>query len=376
MRIYPIRVIRVLLLRTSKCILALAVTYHSNIVLLNNQALLQQIQFLQEKIKNNCKLQPYLHINLAALHILMASSINKNTIIGIGLAIAAAIIWSGNFIVAKTAAATIPPVMLSFLRWFFATLLIAPFAFKKYRQERHIVMQHKRYFFFTAFTGFTCYNVFLYLAGHYTSAINLALIGSLSSPIFAVAIAAIFFKEKVSLLRTIGLLLCIIGIVILITKGSWARLKTFHFEFGDLLSMLGALCFAIYTNLAKNKPKGISSINFLFVGFCIGTSLLLPSMVVEYLILQKPLPITLSVVGIIAYLSIGCSFLAYLFWNQSIELIGPSRTVLFSNLIPIFSTFEAVILLGERFTNIHFISGFIVLVGLIVANIPIKKQPK
>ena len=304
----------------------------------------------------------------------MASSINKNSIIGIGLAISAAIIWSGNFIVAKTAATTIPPVMLSFLRWFFATVLIAPFAWKKYQQERQIVWQNKRYFFFTAFTGFTCYNVLLYIAGHYTSAINLALIGSLSAPIFAVAIGAIFFKEQVPLLRIIGLLLCIIGIIILIAKGSWIKLKAFHFEIGDLLSMLGALCFAIYNNLAKHKPKGVSSINFLFVGFCIGTSILFPSMLIEHIIVQKPLPITLYVVGTIAYLSIGCSFLAYLFWNHSIHLIGPSSTVLFSNLIPVFSTIEAVILLGEPFTSIHLISGVIVLVGLIIANISIKKQ--
>ncbi len=305
----------------------------------------------------------------------MVASINKNTIIGIGLAIAAAIIWSGNFIVAKTAATTIPPVMLSFLRWFFATVLIAPFAWKKYQQEKHIVWQHKSYFFFTAFTGFTCYNVFLYIAGHYTSAINLALIGSLSAPIFAVVIGAIFFKEQVPVLRIIGLLLCVIGIIILIAKGSLERLKAFHFEIGDLLSIVGALCFAIYNNLAKHKPKGISSINFLFVGFCIGTSILFPTMIFEHLIVQKPLPITLSVVGTIAYLSIGCSFVAYLFWNQSIHLIGPSRTVLFGNLIPIFSTIEAVILLGEKFTNIHIISGLIVMIGLVIANLPQKKQP-
>ena len=306
----------------------------------------------------------------------MVPSINKNTIIGIGLAIAAAIIWSGNFIVAKTAATTIPPVMLSFLRWFFATVLITPFAWKKYQKERHIVWQNKSYFFFTAFTGFTCYNVFLYIAGHYTSAINLALIGSLSSPIFAVAIGAIFFKEQVPLVRIIGLVLCVIGILILIAKGSFARLKAFHFEIGDLLSIVGGLCFAIYNNLAKRKPKGISSINFLFVGFCIGTSLLFPTMVIEHILQPKPLPITLSVVGTIAYLSIGCSFLAYLFWNQSIHLIGPSRAVLFGNLIPIFSTIEAVILLGEPLTNIHLISGLIVLVGLIIANITFKKLAK
>lgn len=303
----------------------------------------------------------------------MIKKVDKNTLIGMVLAIAAVIIWSGNFIIAKSISLIVPPVTLAFLRWGFATLLIAPIAWKKYKQEKQIVWQHKRYFFWVAFTGFTCYNVFLYIAGHYTTAINLALIGSISAPIFAVAIAAIFFKDKIPSQRVIGLALCVVGIVTLIAQGSLQRLLSFHFAIGDLWSLLGALAFAIYNNLARYKHKEISSINFLFVGFFLGTCMLFPCMIIEYFIIQKPIPITFTVVGSVAYLSIGCSFLAYLFWNKSIHLIGPSRTVLFGNLLPIFSTIEAVILLGEHFTSIHIISGLIVFAGLIIANIPPKK---
>jgi drug/metabolite transporter (DMT)-like permease len=41
---------------------------------------------------------------------------------------------------------------------------------------------------------------------------------------------------------------------------------------------------------------------------------------------------------------------------------------LFGNLIPIFSTIEAVIFLGEKITKVHIISGLIVIAGLIIAN--------
>ena len=305
----------------------------------------------------------------------MSSLISKNTTIGTTLAIAAVVIWSGNFVIAKSISPIVPPVMLAFLRWGFASIIIAPLAWQKFKVEKHIVWQHKRYFFWVAFTGFTCYNVFLYIAGHYTTAINLALIGSTSAPIFAVAIAAVFFKDKIPALRVVGLAICVIGIVTLIAQGSLLRLMSFHFAIGDLWSLLGALAFAVYNNLAKYKPKQVSDINFLFVGFCLGTIMLLPCAMVEHFIVQKPVPFNLIVVSNVAYLSIGCSFLSYLFWNKSIHLIGPSRTVLFGNLLPIFSTIEAVILLGEKFTSIHIISGFIVMIGLVIANLPQKKQP-
>jgi len=293
----------------------------------------------------------------------------SNTITGIGLAVLAAVIWSGNFIIARSISPIVPPVTLAFLRWFFATLIIAPIAWNKFQQEKQIIWQNKGYFLLTSFMGFTCYNVFLYIAGHYTTAINLALIGSVAAPIFAVVIAKIIFKEHVPFQRVTGLALCIIGIIVLIAQGSLQRLIMFRFAIGDLWSLLGALTFAIYNNLTKYKPKGVSDLGFLFTVFTFGTTMLIPFVIAEHIIIPTAIPFNVTVVSNVAYLSIGCSVLSYLFWNRSIHLIGPSRTVLFGNLIPILSTIEAVVLLGEQFTSIHIISGIIVLIGLIIANI-------
>ncbi len=303
----------------------------------------------------------------------MITKLTSNTVSGIGFAILAAVIWSGNFVIAKSISPIVPPIMLAFSRWFLATLIIAPFAWNKFKQEKQIIWQYKNYFAFTAFMGFTCYNVFLYTAGHYTTAINLALIGAISAPIFAVIIAKVVFKTHIPIQRVMGLALCIIGIATLIAQGSLHRLLTFHFAVGDLWCLLGSLTFATYNNMAKYKPKGVSDIGFLFIGFSLGSIMLLPCVIAEHLILHTVVPFNMTVVGSIAYLSIGCSVLSYLFWNKSIHLIGPSRTVLFGNLIPIFSTIEAVILLGEQFTTIHIISGTIVLVGLTIANITLPK---
>jgi len=293
----------------------------------------------------------------------------SNTITGIGLAVLAAVIWSGNFIIARSISPIVPPVTLAFLRWFFATLIIAPIAWNKFQQEKQIIWQNKGYFLLTSFMGFTCYNVFINIAGHYTTAINLALIGSVAAPIFAVVIAKIIFKEHVPFQRVTGLALCIIGIIVLIAQGSLQRLIMFRFAIGDLWSLLGALTFAIYNNLTKYKPKGVSDLGFLFTVFTFGTTMLIPFVIAEHIIIPTAIPFNVTVVSNVAYLSIGCSVLSYLFWNRSIHLIGPSRTVLFGNLIPILSTIEAVVLLGEQFTSIHIISGIIVLIGLIIANI-------
>jgi len=294
---------------------------------------------------------------------------DSNFMRGVAFAVLACLIWSGNFILAKGVSNDIPPIALAFYRWTAASICIAPFAWKKFKAELPIVLHHKKYLLITAFAGFTCYNCFLYMGAHYTSAINLALIGTTSSPVFATILAVIMFKERIGWFRIVGMTICFLGILILLSKGSLERLAQFHFSTGDVLTLLGALSFAFYNNLAKRKPSGISNINFLFTGFAAGTIMLFPFFLTETIAVEQTTHWSFHILGTILYLGIGTSILAYLFWNKSIQLIGPSRTVLFGNLIPIFSSIEAVLLLGEAFTVVHALSGATVLLGLIIANL-------
>jgi len=256
----------------------------------------------------------------------------KNTFLtGVAFAVIACLIWSGNFIVAKAVATEIPPIALAFYRWLTATICIAPFAYTKFKVEWPIVQQHRNYLLITAFAGFTCYNCFLYMGAHYTSAINLALIGTTSSPVFATILAVMMFNEKIGWFRIVGMAVCLIGIVLLLSKGSWERLAQFHFSTGDILTLLGALSFAFYNNLAKRKPSSMSNINFLFTGFTAGTIMLFPFFMAENIWVDQTTTWSWNIGAAILYLGIGTSILAYLFWNKSIQILGPSRTVLFGN---------------------------------------------
>jgi len=65
----------------------------------------------------------------------MSHSSSKNIYTGIGLAVLATLIWSGNFVVARVVIKEIPPVSLSFYRWLFAAIILFPFAYKKFKKE-------------------------------------------------------------------------------------------------------------------------------------------------------------------------------------------------------------------------------------------------
>lgn len=292
----------------------------------------------------------------------------RNILIGIGLAVLAALIWSGNFIIARGVYKEIPPVSLAFYRWLCASVIIFPFAFKQFRTEWADVKRSWHYFFWASITGVSLFNTFIYIGGHYTSAINLALIGNTASPIFSVILARIFLKEKIGWLKVFGIVLCIGGILFLLSKGNLSNLVSFRFTKGDGWVLLAALSFAVYNTLVKKKPVSVSPINFLFVIFSFGTILLTPFYFLE-INHADPVVWNTKLLLIILYLGIGASVICFFIWNVAIHKLGAGRTALFGNLIPVFSSLEAVIILHEQFTWVHTVSMVLVFAGILLANL-------
>jgi drug/metabolite transporter (DMT)-like permease len=293
---------------------------------------------------------------------------NQHFYAGIGLALTATLIWSGNYVVARGIYKEMPPVSLAFYRWGLASVCLIPLAWRRFMNEKRILLRHKQYIFWTAITGVTIFNTFIYLAGHYTSAINLALIGTTAAPVFVTILAAIFLKEKIGILRIAGTVICFLGIMYLLSQGDLRRLRDFHFGKGDLLILFSAFSFAIYNTLVRKKPAEISPIVFLFVVFTLGTICLFPFYINE-LMHGPAVQWNLNMILIIVYLGLGNSIIAFFCWNASISRMGASGTALFANLIPVFSAIEAVFFLSEQFTAIHLVSSLLILAGLIVANL-------
>lgn len=293
---------------------------------------------------------------------------SKNIYTGIGLAVLAAFIWSGNFIVAKAVNKEIPPISLNFYRWLTAAIIIFPFALKKFRKEWPVVRQSWHYLFWISLSGVALFNTFVYIGAHYTSAINLALIGTTSSPIMSVIFARIFLKEKIGWIKLAGMMLCVIGVLFLLSKGNFQNLLALHFSTGDLWMLLAAFCFAVYNTMVKKKPSGISPINFLFVIFSLGALMVFPFFVWE-LNRSSAVEWNANLIFSILFLGLGASVICFLIWNIAIHKLGAGRTALFGNLIPIFSSLEAVIILHEQFSWVHIVSMLLVLSGILLANL-------
>lgn len=290
----------------------------------------------------------------------------KDFFAGVALALFAVVLWSGNFIVARGLSNIIPPVSLAFIRWLIATVVLLPFAWPHIGPGFKYVKQHWLYFCATALTGVSLFNTFVYIAGKHVTAVNMALIGTTAAPVFVLLLSSFLKGQRTKIFQWLGTIICILGILLLISGGSIYGMQHFKFTAGDWWILAAALSFAIYTILVRSKPKEMSPTGFLFFIFLIGTVFLLPA----YLLQANENSFAWSRTNVLVflYLGIGASVMAFYCWNLSIKKLGPARTALFGNLIPVFSTIEAAFLLNEKFTRTIGISFIVILAGLLVAN--------
>jgi drug/metabolite transporter (DMT)-like permease len=296
-------------------------------------------------------------------------SFNGNRITqGILLAILATIIWSGNFIIARGVIHEIPPIALAFLRWACASVIMIPFGWKNIKAQWPDIKENWVHLFWAGLTGISLFNTFVYIAGHFTEAINLALIGTTSSPIFSFILARIFLKEKITPLKLAGLIFCIAGVLIILSRGDINNLIHFRITDGDLWVLIGAFSFSVYNVIARKKPVNLTPVTYLTVTFWIGTLLIFPFAMWELYVHPTGILWNVSLVLIILYLGAGASVISFFCWNAAIARLGAARASIFGNLIPVFSSLEAVWLLHEKISPTHIAGMVLVFSGVFLAN--------
>jgi drug/metabolite transporter (DMT)-like permease len=285
---------------------------------------------------------------------------------GIVFALVATLLWSVNFVIASGIKGHIPPVGLAFWRWTIACVVLTPFAIKSTIKNRVNIKKNIRFLAITAVLGITIFNTLIYFAGKTTSAVNLSLI-AISIPLFIVALSRIAFKEKVSTAKIIGILTIILGVLILITKGTLQSLLQIQFAIGDLLMLIACLFFASYTILVRLKPKELPSKVFLFSIFVLGVLFLFPFYLWEHYYYKKVVFDSTTIFAT-TYVGIFASLVAYYLWNEAITLIGTQKTALIYYLIPVFSGILAYFFLNQAIVLTQIISMGIIITGLLLTN--------
>jgi drug/metabolite transporter (DMT)-like permease len=270
--------------------------------------------------------------------------------------------WSGNFIVANGIQHNIPPISLSFLRWMVAFLILLPFTAKSVFRRQELLVKHWKLLAFLGMLGVTNFSTFLYLGLKSSTVTNTVLVNSFT-PIFIVLILWALFKERITLLQLVGIMISLCGMIWIITRGNPAVLLTFQFVRGDLWTLAASFSWALYTVLLKRYPPGLEPNSFLTVLILIGLVFLSPLFIWE-IYGQHSIRLNFATVSGIIYLGIFASLLAYIFWNKAVNMVGAHRAGVFHYLIPVFSITLAFFIFDERFKSYHPPGIFFIFLGI------------
>jgi len=296
----------------------------------------------------------------------MKHSTSSKSLQGILFALGATVIWSGNFIVARSLNQSIEPATLSMLRWATAFVGLLPFAWRAAWAEGAAIRRSMPAMIPMALLGVTTFNALLYKAAHTTSTLNLSLIAT-STPVFIILLARIFLHERLTTRKMLGLTVALGGVLLLITGGDPGRLAGLDFAIGDLWMSLAAVIFAGYSILVRRFPGGLSQPVFLLTLFGVGILFLAPWTAWELLTTGVP-TITIGAAGAILYIGLGASLASYAMWNSAVASIGPSLAGLIYYSLPLFSGVTAFLFLGEPMGLIHLLSAGCILGGIVLAT--------
>jgi drug/metabolite transporter (DMT)-like permease len=274
-------------------------------------------------------------------------------------------LWGGNGVASRLAVGRISPMSLVFLRWLIVCLLLGFALRRDLAANRAILQAHWRKIALMAGFGFTGFTVLFYLSAYWTTAVNITLMQAAIPPL-VLAGAALSGKSRITPMQVVGLAVTIFGVIIIATRGEPLRIMETQFNIGDILILISCIFYAGYTLGLRERPAVPPLVFFVALAFAaLVTST--PFMLAEVVTGRFFAP-TLAGLGILTFVTLGPSLASQLLYMRGVELMGPARAGLFTNLTPIFGALFAVLLLGEDFHVYHAVALCLALGGIWLAE--------
>ena len=273
--------------------------------------------------------------------------------------------WGGTFVAGRIIAQTLSPFTAGFGRFAIASVFL--WFLISYRKDKLPRLNYRQALLVICLglSGVLTYNLFFFLGLKDISASRAGLIIALN-PICITVASRIFFQEKLSYLKVIGIVISLFGAILIITEGNINSLTIGGIGRGEL-SILGCVAsWVVYSLVGKLAMQELSALATTTYAIWIGTVLLLPFAIVEQnnAFPKIDLPMGLG----LAYLGILATVVAFNWYYEGIKEIGAAKAAIFINLVPMFAIIFGTIFLKESLSAIAFFGGGLVVLGVSLVN--------
>ena len=294
------------------------------------------------------------------------SAIRNNSYFPYILLFVQPIFMATNIIVARGGVEYVPPISLAFWRWLTVFLILFPFFYSEILKNKKSFNKEFWKLFFLGSMGCGICGAFPFIAGMSTTMANMGIIYT-SSPIFIIILSAIFFNDKINFSRIIGLVLCLIGVFAIISKGNLDLLINFKFTSGDLWMIGAAMGWSVYSIYLLNwKSKFSLMARFTLIAM-FGTISLFPFYILEEIFYFNT-AFNSNFLFWVLFAAISPGIIAFTLYTRVQKYLGASLTGFTLYIFSIYSAIYGIILFDEALLNFHYFGAAFVFAGVYLAR--------
>ena len=277
-----------------------------------------------------------------------------------------AIFWGGTFVAGRLVAQNVGPFSIAFLRFTMASILLMLLTWRiegklpklKKSQIIHIVL--------LGMTGIFMYNVLFFKALKIIEAGRASLIIA-TCPIFITLCSAIFLKEKIDVVKALGIVISVCGAVIVISKGNINRIFEGGLGQGEFYIFCCVLSWVAYSLIGKSVMNNLSPLASVSYSAVVGAVALFVPAFFEGLLRNIPSQSAVDWLCI-SYLGVFGTVVGFVWYYQGVKRIGPTKAGLFINFVPISAILCAFFILTEPITISLAVGAVLVISGVYLTN--------
>jgi drug/metabolite transporter (DMT)-like permease len=280
-----------------------------------------------------------------------------------------AMAWSGSWITGKLAVASAPPLEISAARFIIAAVVLAAIAIAARtdlgRGSLWAVV-------LAGVFGYFAYNAFVFVGLTMAPASDGALIVPTLIPVLT-ALAASFVGERLTATKLAGFALASIGAALVIVSGQTGDEVSSRRLVGDLLMLIGAMCWAVYTVLGTIALRSRSPLAIVTIAAPIGAALLLPLGFFE----KGYSDVGSWSTGVwlnVLYLALAGSVASFILFYWVVRRVGAGVAAMTSYFVPVLALAMAVVFLGDRPEPLQLVGGVVILAGVRLATLRLARD--
>ena len=271
--------------------------------------------------------------------------------------------WGSNFNAGHAIAGDVAPLTAAAERFGIALVVFWVIRFLFGKAESTLTARDALVLIPLGVIGVFGFNYAFFTALHTTSALNAALIMALS-PMVSLLFSVGLLKVKIRAHQYIGMALAFIGVTLVITGGDFGLL---HIAIGDAWMLLACGVWSLYSVGSKKYAPQIPSLQFARWTVSIGAV----ALIIAALAIEQPIEsisnLSFKTHLILLYMGVCGSVLAYIFWLKGVYFLGPDKSAIAFNLVPVFTLIVSLVL-GTLPNAVQIFGLVLVLTGVVISS--------